>query len=805
MRSWSNRAAPGLAVAGALVIAACSHPMKASSDAKDAETTVPDLGRAGDAPEDGNLADKNADRGVGTDAVSDPPDIRNDAPNADAGPDGSDARREGARRDGAVDGGCTTLLLGGTLPLDPTWGEPVTLVDLNGDRRLDLVTTTSLLFGTGDGRFTPGLDGTTASVVGDLNGDGAVDLVLTNSGSATVSVSLGKGDGTFAAKRDYAVGSGDPSPDGNADEASAVVLGDVNGDGKLDIVTANHGSSTVTVLPGRGDGTFTPGLTFPTGQGPVTLALGDLNGDGKTDLVTASLDAAKMSVLLGTGGGAFAAHQDYPLPIDTPTGWALIALDDLNRDGKLDLVLVTYCMNQASVLLGKGDGTFAASMDYPLGTSGFDGNGPTGFVLADLNGDGKPDLVAANAIARTLAVLLGQGDGSFATRQGYPAGPGSHALAVGDVNGDGKLDIAAGGGVVLFGNGDGTFGTFAGLERAPSVYFPTAVLGDLDGDGKLDVVTANRFSNTSSVLLGKGDGSFAAGVEYPTGDEPEVAALGDLNGDGKLDIATANEAAATVSLLFGKGDGTFADKLDLAIGPRPVTLALGDLNLDGKLDIVTAGTKEFGTKGTVSVLLGTGNGKFATGVDLSAGMNTAAVVIGDMNRDGNPDLVVANAGADSGYSVDVWLGNGDGTFTRVARDSSVYGSNVVALGDLDGDGNLDIVESGMYEITEHVSVLLGKGDGTLTTRADYGTTASPYWIALGDLDGDGNLDIVVGSSGLVSVLFGMGDGTFAPKTDYLAARGAPMLGDVNGDGRLDIVQPVDLQTVSVLPGSCWQR
>ena len=798
MKSWSNRAATVLAIAGALVIAACSHPMKASSDAK---------ADPADLRGDASKADAGPD---GDDAKAEPPDLGGDALEADAGPDGSDLRRDGARRGGTVDGGCTTLLLGGTLPLDPSWGDPVALVDLNGDRKLDLVTTTSVLFGTGDGRFTPGLDDTTASVVGDLNGDGAVDLVLTNSGSATVSVSLGKGDGSFAAKQDYPVGSRDqpPSPVDYADEASTVVLGDVNGDGKLDIVTANHGSSTVTVLLGKGDGTFTSGQTFPTGKAPATLALGDLNGDGKTDLVTASLDAAKMSVLLGTGGGAFAAHQDYPLPIDTPTGsvpyqTTLIALDDLNRDGKLDLVLVTYCMNQASVLLGKGDGTFAASMDYPLGISGLDGNGPTGFVLADLDGDGNRDLVAANAIAGTLAVLLGKADGSFATRQEYPAGSGSHALAVGDLDGDGKLDIAAGGGVVLLGNGDGTLGT--GLELASSGDYPAAVLGDLDGDGKLDIVTANGTANTSSVLLGKGDGSFAAGVDYPTGDNPRVVALGDLNGDGKLDIATANNAAATVSVLFGKGDGTLAAKVDFETGPRPVTLALGDLNLDGNLDIVTAGTEEFGRNGKVSMLLGTGNGKFAPRVDLSAGMNTAAVAIADMNRDGKPDLVVANSGADSGYSVDVWLGNGDGTFTGVAHDSSVYGSNVVALGDLDGDGNLDIVESGMYEIPNHVSVLLGKGGGTLTSRTDYGTTAWPQSIVLGDLDGDGNLDLVVGSWGLVSVLFGMGDGTFAPKTDYLAARGELMLGDVNGDGRLDIVQPVDSNTVSVLPGSCWQR
>ena len=818
MKSWRNRAATALAMVGALVIAACSHAMKVGSAAKDAATTTPDLGHLGDAPEDGNVADKNANTGVGKDADSAPPDIRSDDPspdapllkndtspdgsdarNADAGTNGSDVPRDSARR--AEDGGCKTLLLGGTLPLDPTWGDPVALADLNGDRKLDLVTTTSLLFGTGDGRFSPGLDDTTASAVGDLNGDGVVDLVLTNGGSATVSVSLGRGDGTFTAKRDYDVGARYLPPDagGSLDEATTMALGDVNGDGKLDLVAANHGSSAVTVLFGKGDGTFGSGRAFPTGEGPVALTLGDLNGDGKTDLVTVSLDTATMSVLLGTGGGAFAASRDYPLPIDTPTGWdayqtTLIALDDLNRDGKLDLVLVTFWMNQASVLLGKGDGTFAASVDYPLGdNSGLSRNGPTAFVLADLNGDGKQDLVVANTMGPTLAVLLGKGDGGFAARQEYPAVSASSSLAVGDLNGDGKPDIAASGGVVLFGNGDGTFATGPKLASGS---FPEAVLGDVNGDGKLDLVTAG-----SSVLLGKGDGSFAAGVDYPTGGARAVA-LGDLNGDGKLDIATANGAAATVSVLLGKGDGTFAANVDLATGPQPGALALGDLNGDGKLDIVTAGTGQFGQNGTVTVLLGTGNGAFAARVDLRAGQNTAAVAIGDMNRDGKPDLVLANSGSDASYSVDVWLGNGDGTFTTVARDFSVDGSNVVALGDLNGDGNLDIVASGMYQSPNQVSVLLGKGDGTLTSSADYGTTASPHPIALGDLNGDGNLDIVVGNWGLVSVLFGMGDGTFAPKTDYLAARGQLMLGDVNGDGRLDIVQPVDSNTVSVLLGSC---
>ena len=252
MKPCIRRAGPAL-VAFAFVLVACSHAMKTGGEGKDAATAAPDLSHPADLAADRNQADT----GLGKDAAAEPSGVRSDGPHPDtppieddAGPDGSDARQDdvgadvndarqddasaggsdarpdGGRWNGRIDGGCPTLLLGGSLPLDPTWGDPVALADLNGDRKLDLVTTTSVRFGTGDGRFSPGLDDVTANVVGDLNGDGAMDLVLMNNGSATVSVSLGRGDGTFAAKQDYAVGVRRLPPDGGSypDEPSAVAV-----------------------------------------------------------------------------------------------------------------------------------------------------------------------------------------------------------------------------------------------------------------------------------------------------------------------------------------------------------------------------------------------------------------------------------------------------------------------------------------------------------------------------------------------------------------------------------------------------
>jgi hypothetical protein len=278
-------------------------------------------------------------------------------------------------------------------------------------------------------------------------------------------------------------------------------------------------------------------------------------------------------------------------------------------------------------------------------------------------------------------------------------------------------------------------------------------------------------------------------------------ALGDLNGDRSVDVVTANSRANTVSVLLGQGDGSLAGRQDFPTAENPVSVALADLNGDGRLDIVTASAKSY-ANGRVSVLLATSDGKFSTHVDYTAGLATSAVAVGDVNNDGKLDIVAANEGADGGWSMSIFLGKGDGTFAAKVDYTSGGGPTSVALGDVNYDGNLDIVTSNaMAGYT--VTVMLGKGDGTFPTHTDYETIDYTTEVALGDLNGDGWLDIAVsnGWGNATSIFLGKGDGTFGARADYAPGGQCLALGDLNGDGRLDVVSNSSAG-VSTLLGSC---
>jgi dienelactone hydrolase len=336
------------------------------------------------------------------------------------------------------------------------------------------------------------------------------------------------------------------------------VLADVNRDGKLDLIGEMGGTDVITVRLGNGDGTFQGEMQYPTAAGPNYPLVGDFNSDGKIDIAVLC-ESGVISILLGNADGTFQSHIDSP--IDAGLHNFGMAAGDLNGDGKLDLV-VGYQdpnSNSISVLFGNGDGTFRAPVDY---AAGFE---PGAVTIADLNGDGKLDIVAANFGnfgGNTVSVLLGNGDGTFQPQVQYATSGGPLWVIAADFNHDGKLDLAVdsscgsasrcgypGSVSILLGNGDGTF--HAHVDYPVDAFPYSLAAGDLTGRGVLDLAVTDLDYNELSILLGHGDGTFAAATTFPTSSRPVGVVLADLNNDGRLDAVVGTDAGFSIFLQAG--------------------------------------------------------------------------------------------------------------------------------------------------------------------------------------------------------------------------------------------------------------
>ena len=619
--------------------------------------------------------------------------------------------------------------------------------------------------------------------VADLNGDGFADIVspywTAPDGSAGVAVFLSQPSGTYTIPAKAFAYASAVSGFG-----ARVSIEDIDGDGKLDVVAVagtDTGGVLLSTLKGNGSGGFVPGSSsVATQANAAPFVIADFTGDGRKSILTA--DGLYFA---DAGNGSFAAPVQrlsgttFPIPSNT------LAVGDFNGDGKLDVAVLGGLSNVTgrfvSVFLGRGDGTFSAGPIYStvlraseLAVTDIDGDG-----IADL-WVGKADSGAYSAGRGTVTLMhfmLGKGDGTFT---GAPViesrgSAGSPSFAVADFNGDGKPDLvslprAVSGfqtnpSQLLFSPGSAS-GSLGAPVVAANVSFTPSMLtrGDFNGDGKIDVVVAGI---KLAVFSGQGNGSFSAEQAYAlpaTGGNLVNLAVGDFNGDGRADVVVLMGAQSAASggafVYFANADGTLKAPVQIDSATNLGSVAVGDINGDGRADLVVSGLDpQFYSSPNklrgARVYRGNADGSFSAPLLLAppAGILYGPIAIGDMNKDGKPDLVLAGATASLDPQVSVLPGNGDGTFGAASVFPLLGGQVITAVivADFSFDGNPDLMVLRDSDTTE---VLHGDGTGKIAAETALAIAGSATYGVAADLNGDTVPDAVVavGSSGIVPLL-----------------------------------------------------
>ncbi|MFP5235953.1 MAG: FG-GAP-like repeat-containing protein [Acidobacteriota bacterium] len=659
----------------------------------------------------------------------------------------------------------------------------------------------------------------TSVVTGDFNGDGKMDFIVANGITNDLWLYLGNGDGTFQLPRIIPLSKG-LSPVGLATAS-------LRNNGILDLVVAETDSSTVGVLFGNGDGTFGYETEYELPEPPESIVIDDFNHDGKLDIAAvmdtvitpASNQIPYIALLNGDGTGSFGSPVITYKDSYYITAWN-IASGDVNGDGLPDLLITGPGWENSQIYLNSGGGTFKAGQTLIANDSFrslLDGR------LADVNGDGCLDGVVADAWT-FVWIFPGDCSGNFGTPTQIQMGDSNAAVRVADVNGDGKPDIVTSGLPALnpelgflagntlniaLGDGKGNFTVgrnYVGTGQSYSIG-----VADFNGDGYPDFVTAENDSDTVTVYHNDGAGGFGfpqglfAGIpgQYSVNQPFSALSFADLNGDGKTDVSLLSEGykgELYATSFLNDGTGKFASPINSDTGVSVTSNQIGDYRLgdfrnSGKLDLLAIGLDQELTNSTQFVLFLTGNGDgtFTKGTPVTTTGADGILTTGDFNKDGKLDFVAVN-GANT-HTLTTFVGNGDGTFRGLApvtfsdTGNGVGGTlaNRIYTGDFNRDGKLDVLVfttgNGYWTTESTIWEFDGNGDGTFQAPRQLFTDFQPF--ALADVNGDGHPDIArydfmwpdgttqtTGPSKFTTYV-GQADGSFAKSSYYTPYAGIP--------------------------------
>ncbi len=555
------------------------------------------------------------------------------------------------------------------------------------------------------GDFQTKQDFTTATspnsvAIGDLDGDGKPDLVVANYGSNTISVYRNTstdgsiGTGSFATKVDFTTGT----------QPYAIAIGDLDGDGKLDLAVANYGLNTVSVLRNTSTSgqidqfSFVEKLDLTTGNSPSSVAIGDLDGDGKPDLAVINQGSNTVSVFRNTITSGQFNSASFATNIDFATGTTpvSVAIGDLDGDGKLDLAVANQGANNVSVFQNTSTtgsislGSFAEKVDFTTGTS------PSSVAIGDLNADGKPDLAVANKGSNSVSVFRNNNTTALITSGSFAA----------------KVDLATGTGT------------------SPS----SITIGDMNGDGKPDLAVANRGSKSIFVWRNNSTngnivtGSFTPRVNATTGDEPNSVAIGDLDGDGKPDLAVANYNSSSLSVIRNANNNTDLSDLSTTAGTISPTFAATTLNYTASVDNATTSITVTPTAvdatATLSIRINNGSytaitsGNPSAALALNIGSNAINVLVTPQNSVTRTYTITVtrapntldniglnnSTASPAAFSVRLLSSTYSGAALRIRRSSDNATQDIGFIG-----GNLDTVA---------LKTFVGTNDGFVTTWYD---------------------------------------------------------------------------------------